>query len=449
MPQPPDQLKRRVMMAILALSWISSGAAWAMIEARGESSAVLRVVFGLNIVFHPVTFVLVWRRLLPMRVIDIACLLFAAGLCAVCMALRLYAPVLGAKIDIQPLYLWIPVIYVFAFTLTGHRASLRLSLAIMALLVAISVPYLLQRPVAPHANFTFQLHMVSAILIAALYFFSSYQHRLQAAQLTVDELARLANTDALTSLANRRRVNEVIASELVRARRYGHAFSVILVDIDHFKRINDRHGHGVGDAVLVALAARAKEVLRDVDMLGRWGGEEFIVVLPETNAVQTLEKARALCTHIAASPLAGEHAVSISCGVAGVQRGDSAETLLQRADQALYAAKDRGRNRAEGDGALDGCMPPDPPSWAAPPPATLGSVGRSTRPLGELTHGLELHGTRPATRQRLRVQWRRRGGWGMAAFSVASARPRPPAGPGCPSQQASGTCRRWPCARPA
>ncbi|KQP49699.1 GGDEF domain-containing protein [Pseudorhodoferax sp. Leaf274] len=336
------------MLAILALAWIGSVTAWGLIEARGESSAVLRAVFGLNGVFHPAAFFVLWRRLLPMRVVDMACLLFAAGLCAACMALRLYVPALGAKIDIQPLYLWIPVIYVFAFTLTGHRSSLRLSLAILALFVAISLPYLLQRPVAPHANFTFQLHMVSAILVAALYFFSSYQHRLQAAQLTVDELARLANTDALTGLANRRRVGEEVAAELVRARRYGHAFSVILIDIDHFKRINDRHGHGVGDAVLVDLAARAKEVLRDVDMLGRWGGEEFIAVLPETGFAQTLDKARALCAHIAARPLAGDHAVSVSCGVATAQTSDSSGSLVQRADEALYAAKRQGRNRAEG-----------------------------------------------------------------------------------------------------
>lgn len=366
------------MLAILALAWVSSGTAWGLIEARGESSPVLRAVFGLNILFHPATFFVVWRRLLPMRVVDMACLLFAAGLCAICMALRLYVPALGGEIDIQPLYLWIPVIYVFAFTLTGHRSSLRLSLAILALFVAISLPYLLQRPVAPHANFTFQLHMVSAILIAALHFFSSYQHRLQAAQLTVDELAHLANTDTLTGLANRRRVNEVIASELLRARRYGHAFSVILVDIDHFKWVNDRHGHAVGDAVLAALASRAKETLRDVDMLGRWGGEEFIVVLPETDFAQALDKAHALCAHVASRPLAGGHSVSVSCGVTSVQPGDSADALLQRADRALYAAKDRGRNRAEGAA----CAEP-PPSLSPAAPASAAPAPRSAgRPSG-------------------------------------------------------------------
>ncbi len=337
------------MMAILALSWVGSGTAWALAESRGASSPVLRAVSGLNLVFHPTVFTLVWRRLLPMRIVDMACLLFAVGLCALCMALRLYSP-LGASIDLQPLYLWIPVIYVFAFTLAGHRASLRLSLGILALFVAISLPYLVQRPVATHANFTFQLHMVSAILVAALYFFASYQHRLQAAQLTVDELARLANTDALTGLANRRRATETIATELLRFGRYGHALSVILIDIDHFKAINDRHGHGFGDTTLVALARRARELLRDVDLLGPWGGEEFIVVMPETDFAQALDKARTLCTHVARHPLAGDATVSISCGATCVRPGDSADSLLQRADQALYAAKRGGRNRAEGTG---------------------------------------------------------------------------------------------------
>ena len=183
MPLSADHLKRSVLMAILVLSWLGSGAAWALMESRGQSSPVLRGIFGLNLAFHPTVFVIVWKRLLTLRIADMACLLFAAGICATCMALRLYSPTYGASIDLQPLYLWIPVIYVFVFTLMGHRASLRISLAILALFVSISLPYLVN-PVDPsHMNFTVQMHVVSAVLIAALYFFSSYQHRFQIAQL--------------------------------------------------------------------------------------------------------------------------------------------------------------------------------------------------------------------------------------------------------------------------
>jgi len=343
-------------MTILALSWVASGVAWTLMEIHGQSSVVLRGVFGLNLLFHPVMFVIAWRRLLSLHVVEMACLLFASGICALCMALRLYSPAHGASIDLQPLYLWIPVIYVFAFTLPNHRTSLRMSLAILAVFVAISLPYLARSLNQPHVNFTIQMLTVSAVLIAALYFFSSHLHRLRLAELTVGELARLANTDELTKLANRRRMTEVIAHEMGRFARYGHAFSIILFDIDHFKTVNDRFGHGVGDDTLVALAARTMDVLREVDTLGRWGGEEFVVILPETGFEETLRKAAALCVHVAAVPLVGEYAVTISCGVTCVCAGDTADSLLQRADSALYDAKRRGRNRAEG--VLDGQMVP-------------------------------------------------------------------------------------------
>jgi len=353
-----------MLMIILALSWVGSGAGCAQMEWAGKSSPVLRVVFGLNLVFHPVMYLVAWKRLLPLRHVEIACLLFAAGLCAACMALRLYSPAYGASIDIQPLYLWIPVIYVFAFTLWGHKPSLTVSLVILALFVLISLPYLVLHADQPNGNFTVQLHVVSAVLIAALYFFSSYQHRFQIAQLTVDELARLASTDELTKLANRRRMIEAIEFELLRFARYGHAFSIILIDIDHFKAVNDRFGHGVGDKTLVALAARITETLRDVDTLGRWGGEEFVVVLPETPFEQTVDKATALCAHVATAPLVDDHTVTISCGVTSVAPGDKLDTLLQRADVALYAAKHGGRNGARGrDGGsvgLSGELSPTP-----------------------------------------------------------------------------------------
>jgi diguanylate cyclase (GGDEF)-like protein len=197
--------------------------------------------------------------------------------------------------------------------------------------------------------------------------------------LTVDELARLANTDELTQLANRRRMTEILATELVRFARYGHAFSIIMIDIDRFKEVNARFGHDAGDSTLVALTARTADLLRDVDTLGRWGGEEFVVVLPETPYEETLHKAQALCAHVAARPLLGANGVTVSCGVASVERGDSAETLLRRADEALYAAKRQGRNRAEGARHREPEAAPASTSWADAPHA---DAERETAPSG-------------------------------------------------------------------
>lgn len=346
--RPADALKRTVLMTIMGLSWISSNLAWFIMEWLGTSSPVLRLVFGANTLFHPVMGAIVKWRLRPLHVVELSCLTFATAVCAACMALRFYGGSYGARIDLEPLYLWMPVIYVFAFTLDDHRRSLRVSLMILATFIAISVPYLLRGLAQPHINVTIQMHLVSAVLIAALFFFASHLHRLQTAQLTVDELARLANTDELTKLANRRRMTEAIDFELARYARYQHPFSLIVFDVDHFKTVNDRFGHMVGDHTLVALTACAKEVLREVDTLGRWGGEEFLVILPETGFDDTVRKATELCAHIAAAPLLHDHPVTISGGVTSVLPGDTADALLQRADVALYAAKRAGRNRVEG-----------------------------------------------------------------------------------------------------
>lgn len=339
--------KRIALLLIFVLSAVGCALAWAIAELRGESSAVLRGVFAANFVFLPLMFAVTWRRAWSERVVDLSCLLFAAGICGTCMVLRLYFPIAGAAIDLKALYLWIPVIYVFAFTVAGHRSSLRISLCILGVFVAISLPYLMQRPVRVDANFTIQMDLVSAILIAALHFFSSYQHRLQLAELTVDELALLSNTDDLTRLPNRRRLTEILGYELARFARYGRGFSLILVDVDHFKSVNDRLGHAAGDQALAALAVRAGESLRDGDTLGRWGGEEFVIILPEAGMDDALRKAQGLCAHVAGKPLISDHIITVSCGVSGVHLGDSAETLLRRADAALYSAKQRGRNRAE------------------------------------------------------------------------------------------------------
>ena len=346
-PYVGRERKRIVLLVIFVLSWLSTALAWWVMESRGISSPTLRGVFVANMVFHPLMFVMVYWRWLPEHVVDLSCLLFAAGICAVCMVLRLYFPAYGERIDLEPLYLWIPVIYVFAFTVAGHKSSLAISLGILALFFMISLPYLMHSPTGRFANFTIQLHMVSAVLIAALYFFSGYQHRLQLAQLTMDELAALSHTDELTRLPNRRRLAQVVGAELLRFARYGRGFALIMIDVDHFKDVNDRFGHRMGDQALKALAVRAGETLREGDTLGRWGGEEFVIVLPEAGLDDALGKARALCAHVAAAPLINDQLISISCGVASVSPADTAESLFHRADMALYAAKQRGRNRAE------------------------------------------------------------------------------------------------------
>jgi diguanylate cyclase (GGDEF)-like protein len=160
------------------------------------------------------------------------------------------------------------------------------------------------------------------------------------------ELERLAYYDELTGLPNRRSVLRQLNALLARARRHDHALAVLMVDVDHFKELNDRHGHLAGDAALCALAERFRERLRAEDVVGRFGGEEFVIALPDADAEGAARVAEAVRAAVADRPVAiadMELTLTVSVGFAAWQ-DDELEPLLARADRALYAAKAAGRN---------------------------------------------------------------------------------------------------------
>ena len=167
----------------------------------------------------------------------------------------------------------------------------------------------------------------------------------------VEEIHRLSMTDALTGAYNRRRIDERLPAEVERAHRYGRELSVLFVDLDHFKQINDTHGHPVGDVVLRHMAASVREQLRSgVDWIARYGGEEFLVVLPETPLASAVATAERLRERIAADVIeahggALQLSITSSFGVTCCREGDDSTTLLARADALLYEAKLDGRNR--------------------------------------------------------------------------------------------------------
>jgi diguanylate cyclase (GGDEF)-like protein len=161
------------------------------------------------------------------------------------------------------------------------------------------------------------------------------------------ELLDLANRDPLTRTLNRRKLGDILEAETARAARYATPFALALLDIDHFKNINDTHGHDDGDAVLVELARRITSSLRQVDRLARFGGEEFVVAAPGIDLAGAAELAERLRRAVADAPFAGVGRVTASFGLAAWRPGDSPEDMLKRADAALYRAKDGGRNRVE------------------------------------------------------------------------------------------------------
>ncbi|MHC1788589.1 diguanylate cyclase [Solidesulfovibrio sp.] len=160
------------------------------------------------------------------------------------------------------------------------------------------------------------------------------------------ELELRSQTDTLTRLPNRTRIDALLRQEVERAGRYDRSFAIILFDVDHFKAVNDVHGHLMGDKVLIRLARAAKAAVRASDTVGRWGGEEFLVLCPETEADAAAHLADRLRLAVKAQIYETGTVVTISAGVAAFVAGDSADTLLTRADTALYRAKSAGRDRA-------------------------------------------------------------------------------------------------------
>ena len=170
-------------------------------------------------------------------------------------------------------------------------------------------------------------------------------NELKAAHARIEELAQV---DELTGLLNRRYIMKTLNEEMARAQRFGGACSVAIIDLDFFKRINDQYGHPIGDEVLRTFAITLFANLRAVDKLGRYGGEEFLMILPDTakdQALRTLDRLRSIASEVDWAAISTVMNVTMSAGISEVRQDDSAADILARADAALYNAKDAGRNR--------------------------------------------------------------------------------------------------------
>ena len=220
--------------------------------------------------------------------------------------------------------------------------SVLLSVAI-AKLVSILTP-------GDSVKFNFALAIIVPSLIAPPfgYIFMSLYFELEKVR---EEVHGLAITDELTRIFNRRHFMKLANHELERAKRYRHTLSIIIFDIDNFKSVNDNYGHLCGDAVLREISSTCQSILRQCDVFARFGGEEFILLLPETDSASVLKVTNRLCQLVANHVVEYKDAqiqVTISAGVTTFDPAtDTLDNLLNRADQALYQAKRLGKNRLE------------------------------------------------------------------------------------------------------
>lgn len=261
------------------------------------------------------------------------------------------------------LFAWLPLVFVLVFLAMPDTVAVRYALGFLLFIVALTLPHGLQTRggASPVEGLLLpiQLYLSSAVLITALYFFSGFQKQIQQAEANAEAMRRLANTDALTGIANRRATEDALTLEMRRAERYRRPLGFIIIDLDDFKGINDRLGHLAGDEALVTLAQRLGHMLRASDTVGRWGGEEFVVITPETDLAATLRLAEVVRGYVSAHPLVGTAVVTASIGVTAYRPGDNPATLIARADAALYLAKESGKDQVRSERDLDPVHPAD------------------------------------------------------------------------------------------
>lgn len=159
-------------------------------------------------------------------------------------------------------------------------------------------------------------------------------------------LHKQATTDALTQLYNRQHFNEYLEHEILRTKRYNNELSLIMIDIDHFKQINDTLGHLAGDTVLIEFSKLIKESIRESDILARWGGEEFVILIPQIDKDATLHFATKLCQTVVQHTFRINKRLTCSIGVTGYIPPETTNDFINRADKGLYLAKEKGRNQA-------------------------------------------------------------------------------------------------------
>lgn len=366
-----DWRKRRVYLGLLGLSTLGALMALFVNVARGAPSALITAaalavtagnatLAGLTAARRVRLAVLEWVLLLSFTAVIVANLVHALYL----------APLDAGAVDGGRAAMhWVPVAFVVAYIALDAWLAARASLGILLGVVLVAAPaFLTGREGAAgigSAEEFVQVVLAYGVTLVALSFFAGLPQRLVRWRETAQEMRALAFSDALTGLANRRWAEAQLDLELARSERYGGGFAVIVIDIDHFKHLNDAHGHAMGDQVLIALAATLRRSLRASDRVARWGGEEFLVLAPETPLPAATELAEVLRQQVATMPLGHGLFVTISLGVAGWEDGDTRGRLVERADAALYLAKGAGRDRVA-------VAAPDRAAAEAPGPAGAG-----------------------------------------------------------------------------
>ncbi len=342
-----------VVTLVVPLVFVSG--VWAL---AGMETQFLRIALPLIATALALLLVGVVTRTVALSVVGPA--MFAVPVAVLFVRLLLWRvgmlPEPGETTDLMSEATWLTVTFPLAFLVFGTRRGVHVSILILGAFLLVSGDALLAALAAGTSDPSFLMALglpaIFAILITLLWVLASRLERLVQERARADLYAEQAFTDPLTGVANRRRLDDQLNLLIARARRHGRPFSVVLADLDHFKGVNDAFGHDVGDRVLVDVVARLSTSVREVDVLGRWGGEEFLLLAPDTGLAEARRLAERCRTEIARHDLPSGP-VTVSLGVTTFAPDDDPRTLMRRADLALYTAKHEGRDRVVALAAME------------------------------------------------------------------------------------------------
>jgi diguanylate cyclase (GGDEF)-like protein len=360
-----DRLMRRVVLLMLGAGVLAVLAIWHMEAADRTIDPFNRFGYPAMVAIFSASFGALWRwprALVHVRWIGFLCVT-SVLLIDLWGQMHVAAPLL-ANYNALTLLNWLPLCYAIAFFMLGTRQALFGAAGILAFFAACA---LLRGGAATAYAAQDRSLMVNtlishAVLVVCLTGMLWLKHVVTMQGEQASRLNLLAATDPLTGLANRRSTLQLLDT-LARDARLDAVPVVMLCDLDHFKRINDGWGHAMGDQVLVAVANALRASTRDADTVARWGGEEFLIVLPATRDLDALELAERLRARVEALQVADRHQcpvpATLSIGIAPLAANETGSSWLKRADEALYRAKAEGRNC---------CRVADPPELKASRP---------------------------------------------------------------------------------
>lgn len=270
------------------------------------------------------------------------------GLLVIVSFLFTYLIASGGESNTGPLWLYVfpPLLFFLTNLKTGTMILLLVYLVAIIVFQFPGLPFVL----AEYES-DFKIRFFATLTFESIFCFVLEASRLKARNELLDLALtheHAAKTDELTGLSNRRDILSRLSEEFSRYQRSGHHFAIVLIDLDLFKNINDEYGHSAGDAALKQFAKTVQSVIRQTDVAARWGGEEFLLLLPDTSLIPALTLAERLRSEVAQETFSfhgQDLPITMSAGVCSISQADSIDNMLRQADLHLYSAKEAGRNR--------------------------------------------------------------------------------------------------------